>query len=404
LVSVCVVGGGSAGDEAAFEAGLRGAEVTMVERRPDHDPPWRSWPELISRSPVTGGICYGRRKSSMNVLTTEAKSAGPHFVTVSNGDRLRFDSVIVATGCRFKAGPFPGVRKPGAFVLDGAEKYQELGRTLPSMDQAVIAGEGYRGLEVADRLCSLGARVLLMISCWEQEAPAPVVVDVMEDTARERGVEIQRGNISRVVGDGRVEAVVACGSVIPCDSVIVVPPRAPNPVPSSLRLGQTGAVEVDAAMRTSEPCVFAAGGCAELKGGILGSGTLTAESSLSGRIAGSNSAGSNHSIGGARTDQLRVFGLWWSRTGWRTGPRMALGSEVETVSRRWGDASACVITHQRSSERVVGVESIQPSTSSPVGLPPLGVTLENLAYGLGSSDISQISETARLGLREWQRS
>jgi len=406
LARICVIGGGSAGEEAAVEADLRGGEVTIFEPRADQEPLWRSWPELISQSLTKGGPPNGLRKSSISVVKVEAKSAGPGFVTLSNGDKLPFDSIIVATGSRFRPALFPGARKPGVFVLDGAEKYQELGRACPSMDEAVVVGEGYRGLEVADRLCSAGVKVLLVISCWQHEAPAPVVVDVIEDAARERGIEIQRGEVSKAVGNGRVEGLVVCGSVIPCDTVIVTPPRVPNPIHTSLKLGPTGAVEVDSAMRASEPSTFAAGGCAELRGSILGSGTLTEEPSLSGRIAGSNSAGSTHSIGGTRVDHLHAFGLGWSRIGRRTAPSLAFGNQVETVSRRWGPASACVITHERISERVVGVESIQPSASSFTGLPPLtaGITLEGLAYGLGSSDISQISDTARLGLREWQRS
>ena len=405
MVRICVIGGGSTGEEAASEADLRGADVTIVERLDDQQPPWKSWPELISQYPANRGL-NGRRKSFMSMLTTEAKSAGPSFVTLSNGDRLGFDSIIIATGSRFKPVPFPGARKPGVFILDGAEKYEELGRACPSIDEAVVLGEGYRGLEVADRLCSFGVEVLLMISCWQHEAPAPVVVDVIEDAARERGIEIRRGGVSKAVGNGRVEAVVADGSVIPCDTLIVTPPRVPNPVLSSLRLEQTGAVEVDGAMKTSERSMFAAGGCAELKGSFLGSGALTAEPSLSGRIAGSSSTGSTRSIGETRIDQLRVFGLGWSRVRRRTGSPEAFRNRVATVSHRWGPSSACVIVHERFSERVVGVESIEPSASSPAGLPPLaaGATLEALAYGLGSSDISQITETAWLGLREWRKS
>ena len=406
MARICVIGAGSAGEEAAFEADLRGAEVTIVERRADPDPPWKSWPDLISPSPARGGLPYCRRKTCMNVLLAEARSAGSNFVTLSRGDRFEFDSIIVATGTQFKPVPFPGARKPGVSILDGAEKYEELGRACPSIDVAFVTGEGYRGLEVADRLCGFGVKVLLMISCWQDGAPAPLVADVIEDAARERGIEIRRGDVSRAVGNGRVEAVLAGGSIFPCDAVIVAAPRVPNPIHSSLRLGKTGAVEVDGAMRTSEPSTFAAGGCAELKGGILGSGTLASEPTLSGRIAGSNSTGSARSIGGERIEQLRVFGLGWSRIRRRRGPPVPFGNQVETISRRWGPDSACVITHEKCSERVVGVESIQPSTSSPAGLPPLtaGITLEALAYGLGLSDISQISETARLGLREWRKS
>lgn len=234
----------------------------------------------------------------------------------------------------------------------------------------------------------------------------PVVLDVIEDAARERGSGVQRGSVSRVVGNRRVEAIVAGGSVTPCDTVIVAPPRVPSPVHSSLRLGRLGSIEVDGAMRTSDPSIFAAGGCAELKRSTRNSGTLARDPSLSGRIAGSNFTGSTRSIGDPRIDQLRVFGLGWSRIGMRAGIPLSPGSQVEAVSRRWGPASTCVITHEGFNERVVEVESIQPSTTSPAGFPLLaaGVTLEALAFGLGSSDISQISETAWLGMREWRKS
>ena len=406
MVRVCVIGGGSAGEEAAFEADRLGAQVTIVERKPEKDPPWKSWPGLISPSLPKGELFHNRRRSSVNILMMEAKSAGSNSVTVYDGTTLRFDSIVLATGSRFKPAPFLGDRKPGVLILDGPEKYEELGRAFRRMDRAVVVGEGFRGLEVADRLRNSGIKVLLIIWGWQHEAPSPMAVDVIVDAARESGVEIQRGRVSKAVGNGRVEAVVVGGSVIPCGAVIVVPLRAPNPLHSSLTLGDSGAVAVDGTMRTSEPSVFAAGGCAELKGSLLGSGTLTAEPFLSGRIAGSNSAGSTHSIGGSRIDELRVFGLWWSRIGRRGGAGIAFGNKAEAVSRRWGPGSACVIMHERFSERVVGVESIQPSESTPAGLPPLsaGVTLEALAYGLGLSDISQISETARLGLRKWRKS
>jgi NADPH-dependent 2,4-dienoyl-CoA reductase/sulfur reductase-like enzyme len=406
LVRVCVVGGGTAGEEAAFEAGRGGADATIVEKRHVPEPPWRSWPGLISGSPAVAGFVGGPRGSSPRVVKDEASAVGPGFVALSAGGRIRFDSVIIATGTRFAAATFPGIRKAGVFVLDDAERYTEVGRACTSLESVVVTGEGYRGLEVADRLSSRGVRVSLIISCWQCEPPSPVALEVIEDVARDRGTEVRRGEVSRVVGNGGVEGVVAGGFVVPCEAVVVAPPRVPNPVRASVRLGSAGAIEVDRGMRTSDPSLLAAGGCAEVKGGPPGSGVLNAEPSLSGRIAGSNCTGSWHSIGGTKTDELHVFGLRWSRTGRREWTSGALGSQAETVSRRWCSDCACAISHQRFSETVTRVESIQPSASSPAGFPPLGagVTLEALAFGLGSSDISPISETARLGLREWPKS
>jgi len=382
LVSVCVVGRGASGEEAALEAGIRGADVTIVESRPSPAAPWRSWPELIHGSPAEGFRTW-RSSWTPKVLNEEASAAGPGFVTLRRGHRLRFDAVVIATGIRFKPPTFPGARKPGVFVLDCQEKYEELGRACASLDVAVVTGEGYRGLEVADRLSSLGVKVHLVISCWQREPPSPVVLAVIEDVARERGTEIQRGDVSRAVGTGGVEAAVAMGSVVPCDAIVFAPPHLPNPVRAALDLGQAGGIEVDRGMRASEPHVFAAGGCAELKGRSPGSGTLNAEPSLSGRIAGSNCTGSARSIGATRAEEMGVFGLRWSRVGIRRGPFPAVGTQAATVSRRWGPDSACSITHQRLSERVLRMESIEPASHPPAGLPPVGasVTLEEMALG-----------------------
>jgi len=400
-----VIGGGTAGEGAAFEAGLKGDDVTMVERRHSAEPPWRSWPALISGSPHKEGF-LNWRGDLPSVLNEEASAVGTGLIVLSSGSRLRFDSVIVATGNRFEPVAFPGFRKTGVYVLDGAEKYDELGRGCASMDEAVVAGEGYRGLEVADRLSSRGVKVRLMISCWEREPPSPLVLEVIGEVAREKGTEIQRGDVSKAVGNGGVEAVVTSGSVVPCDAVVVAPPRVPNPVRSALKLGHYGGIEVDRGMRTSVPSLWAAGGCAELKESAPGAGVLNTEPRLSGRIAGSNCAGSRHTIGRTRVDEMRVFGFRWSRMGERGASAEASLSQAETVSRRWGSDCACTITHQKFSERVLVVESVQASESSPAGLPPLGAgaTLEALAFGLGSSDISLISETARMGLREWRKS
>jgi len=339
------------------------------------------------------------------ILEADAASAGPGYVALSDGRRLDFGQVIVATGSRFMPPVFPGARKPGVSVLDGPEKYEGLRRACPSLDTALVTGGGYRALEVADRLSSRGAKVHLLISGWERDPPSQLALDVIADAAQERGVEARLGGVSKAVGEGRVEAAVVAGAVVPCDLIVVVPPRLPNPVRSKMRLGPGGGLEVDRTMRTSEPSVYAVGGCAELKGNAQGCGVLADVSSISGRIAGSNCAGTHRSIAGTLVDELQVFGLRWSRT--TAFPRGArLGRGWETVDRRWGPGSACSIAHERGSEKVVGVEWVRPSTSPTAGLPPLtsGLTLESLAFGLGSSDISPISETARLGLREWPKS
>lgn len=404
MARVCVVGGGTAGVESALEVSREGGDVTIVEPRPCPEPPWGAWPDLILGRPswLAPSPFRGRVPST---LSAEAVSAGAGYVALKDGRRLGFDFVIVATGTRFQPPSFIGARKPGVSVLDCPERYEELGRACPSLETVLVAGDGFRALEVADRLSRLGVAVRVLISGWERRPPSPLSLGVIAGAARERGAEVGSGGVSRALGNGRVEAAVVDGTVVSCDWLVVAPPRLPNPVRSKLRIGPGGGIEVDATMRTSEPSVYAAGGCAELRGDPPECGVLARVPSMSGRIAGSNCMGGDRSISGTVADELHAFGLRWSRT--IAFPRPgAFPSDRETVDHRWGPEAACSITHERRGETVVAVEWVQPSSSPPAGLPPLGpgVTLETLAYGLGSSDISLISEAARLGLREWQRS
>jgi hypothetical protein len=160
-------------------------------------------------------------------------------------------------------------------------------------------------------------------------------------------------------------------------------------------------------MRTGSPGVLAAGGCAELGSGLHPS-TLEEEPRASGRIAGANSTGMNVMISGIRAWSCFVFGVRWSAYG--LGPRSArkAGLDVSVVSERWGERSSCSLVYDRLNGYVVGAETVEDPACQ---APPLAAicqrgTLRSLAYdvGWGSSDISMVSETARLGLRAWSGS
>ena len=101
-----------------------------------------------------------------------------------------------------------------------------------------------------------------------------------------------------------------------------------------------------------------------------------------------------------RSTESFVFGLLWSRVE-ALPVRAPSTPSLSTVARRWDESSACEIAFETSTKRVVRVESVE--RPGPMGLPrlpiPSEMSLQSLAYGLGSSDITLVSETARLG---WQ--
>jgi NADPH-dependent 2,4-dienoyl-CoA reductase/sulfur reductase-like enzyme len=404
MTSVCVIGGGTAGGEAAREASKGGARVTIIERSEEQDPPWRFWPELIRRSSVvnhrssTSSLVSG--KFGATLVPAEARSVREGYVQTKDGNRMRYDSIIAATGCGFEPTFFPGYRKPGVYILDGASMYAELGRLRDSFSEVAVRGEGVRALQVAGQLCGNGRKVRILPSFWKHGEPSQEVRAVLLKAAEERGASTTKGILGKASGSGSLEAVVVEGIVIPCDALAILPKRIPRVIPTEARIGREGGILIDHNLRSSSPSIFAAGGCAELSAGSLSSMTLEDSAAMSGRIAGANSVGHRLAIDPVRSTVVSVFGLRWTRMGTGVTTANVHGRPATMVSQRLGSTSACTIVFERVSGRVLGIEAVEEMTSAPFETPPIqsgAVSLRTLAYGC-SSDISLVSDTARLGM------
>ena len=405
---VLIVGGGTAGTAAAEECAMQGADAMIIDRLEEPEPPWASWPDFLSSPEGQGRAVSGpvtRVDACASVRGTEIIAVRKGEAVASNGSLFRADSLVLAAGSRFEPPVAQGLRKPGSFVLDSAARYKELGSASASADRILICGEGARGLQVAERLSVRGTKVSLMVSCWQPAKPSPPVLEVISDAARARGISLVTGRVHRVVGLARAEAVIAGGEVVPCGALAFVPRRIPVTVPLAGLLGRSGGVMVDRCLRASVPGVFAAGGCAELDGSLPPGVALDGEARLTGRAAGANSAGANVRISAVRSWCLTVFGLRWSRAGPGATTCGSLGMDLRAIGRRWHEDSACGLVYERNTGRVIGAEVVEPAGSPSAGLgcsASGSATLKSLAYGCtGSSDISAISDTARLGLTSW---
>lgn len=407
MTKVCVIGGGTSGSAAAEEAASRGAQVTVIESRAEPDPPWRSWIDLArpTRSEATVPRRAPGRGRGWNVLSSEARSVDGGRVRTADGNTVEADQVVAATGCGFAPVVFPGCRKAGVLVLDTMKNYLELRELRARSRRLIVCGEGYRSLAVAESQLGDGMKVGVIVTSWQSEMPSQPAMTIIEDAAEARGVSLLKGSIGRAVGSASVEAVVVDGRVVPCDALVVVPRRVPRG-PSHLAChGPLGGFSVDCTLRT-ESGAYAAGGCAELS---TATATFTLEDApgMTGRIAGANCTGERFAVRPGRSRTESLFGLIWSRTGLGPAEARASGIECGTTSYQRDDLAACTITYEKVSGKVVGAEWVDGGRSSYLGVPPLssGLTLGMLAYWSsgGSSDISLVSETARLGLSGWRK-
>jgi len=166
MVRVGVLGGGTAGVEAAREAAIRGAEVTLIERSEKGDLPWDCWPDLIGRPPKGGARIARPEDCCYRTLRATATSAGSRLVTFSTGARHSFDRVVLCTGSAFVPPTLHGVRKSGVHVLDSAEGYACLRDQCASSENVVVCGEGFRGLAVSEGLAAPGRMVHIVATRW----------------------------------------------------------------------------------------------------------------------------------------------------------------------------------------------------------------------------------------------
>jgi thioredoxin reductase len=384
---------------AAREASARGAEVVVIEKMESLTPPWRSWPGYIDGSLGGSGppLDLGSARLSLGIEISAAKSG---VVMSSPGSAFRADSVVLATGRAFVPPRTSGVRKRGSVVLDSPLKYAGLGRELSSAERVAVCGEGLGSLQVADKLSGTH-RIELFVSCWQAGPPGEPAMSVLTEAASEKGVHVSYGHVERVVGVEEVRGVLSCGEVTLCDAFIHAPRRIPNPVSIQSPLGRSGGIGVDGHLRTGVAGVFAAGACAEVLGGMPRGASLEYEPGISGRVAGANSIGGCLSVSRLRTVRLHAFGLNWSRTGPSYSDCRSFGMDVKVAAKRFGDLEGCSIVYERRSSMVASVEVISvPSSQMSTAFPDY-TTLRSLAYR-GSSDITAVTETARLGMKSWQ--
>lgn len=407
MAKVCVIGAGCAGVQAATEAARRGAEVTLFERTEEGIPPKISWPDFIlppqsteasqQRVSVDGSIEVSYSNPVLRVR--------PCSVTTSEGER-QFDKVVVTTGSSPVLDAFPGFRKPGVITLDSFSGFSELCARASSISDAVVIGEGPTSLRVADSLCGGCRRVSLARHCGTMLKELPPDLDSILLTGAIRGgVRVLSAAVRRAFGYQVVEAVVAGGEVIPCDTVAVVPGEVPNFPGGGVGAGLRGGMPVGRQLKSGEKSLFAAGSCAELVGPGFASGvSLKYSAESSGRIAGANAAGEEFDFNPVGAYSFAVFGLRVSWAGLSLAEARFQGLDVAQTTTRGAEDSGCSLVFDRGNGRVVGLQTVEGMGTNMSALLPLIISqrigIRALAYRdlSSSTDISSISEAARMGL------
>ncbi|MEZ4731195.1 MAG: FAD-dependent oxidoreductase [Caldilineaceae bacterium] len=293
-------------------------------------------------------------------------------VTVQRRDRGEtfvqpYETLVIATGASALKPPIPGLELPGVFTLRAIPDAQRIFHYLEQHQpqRAVIIGGGYIGVEMAEALQARGLAVALveMLPQLMPNFDADMVEEVTTHLA-ENGVQIYTGtrvNLLEQMGT-QLSVQLSAGEPLAADLVLVSTGVRPNrelAKDAGLRLGQTGAIWVDAHMRTSDPHIYAAGDCVEHYHIVLGENAwipLATSANKGGRIAGDNISGNASTFPGiAGTAVVKVFDYTMAVTG--------LTERQAIQSGKWGangeDVGSTVITAWEKAGYWPGAEKIK---------------------------------------------
>jgi 3-phenylpropionate/trans-cinnamate dioxygenase ferredoxin reductase subunit len=191
-------------------------------------------------------------------------NAAARDVTLSTGERLGYDRLLLATGSEPRRLSVPGAELDGVHHLRTLADSDAIAAALEPGARAVIAGGGWIGMEVAASARQKGLDVTIVEL---EDVPLSRALGreaglIYARLHREHGVQLHTGvAVARVEGERRIERVVlADGRALDADLLVCGLGAIPRTeLAQRAGLAVENGVLTDASLQTSDPHVFAAG-------------------------------------------------------------------------------------------------------------------------------------------------
>jgi NADPH-dependent 2,4-dienoyl-CoA reductase/sulfur reductase-like enzyme len=271
-----IVGAGLAGASAAetlrsegFDGSidLIGAESHRPYIRPPLSKEYLSGKDELEKAFVHPEDWYATNNVNLRTGTTASSvDKVAHTVTLSDGESIHYDKLLLTTGSSPRRLPLPGTDLDGVYYLRTLDDSKALHSILEAGGKRlVLIGSGWIGMEVAATAKTLGNDVTIL-----ERDPIPLAVALGDDLGQmfadvheKQGVILRMSlTVASIVGaEGRVTGVrIDGGEVVPADLVLVGIGAIPN-----VELAKAAGLEVDngivtdQSMRTSDPDIYAAG-------------------------------------------------------------------------------------------------------------------------------------------------
>jgi 3-phenylpropionate/trans-cinnamate dioxygenase ferredoxin reductase component len=280
-----IVGAGLAGAKAAETLrgeGFDGQIVLIGEEavRPYERPPL-SKAHLLGTADLDAAFVhepdwYSTHDVQLRAGTpVEAIDRHNRAVVLADGDRVAYDRLLLATGSSPRKLDVPGADLGGVLYLRTMSDSEGLTKRLVDGARVVVIGGGWIGLEVAAAARAHGAAVTVveMTTLPLQRVLGVEVARVFRALHEAHAVTFRCDiGVRELRGDGDVHSVVLTdGTEVPADVVVAGIGIWPNmELAAAAGLDVANGIATDAAMRTSDPRIFAAGDVAFSHNPLLG--------------------------------------------------------------------------------------------------------------------------------------
>jgi 3-phenylpropionate/trans-cinnamate dioxygenase ferredoxin reductase subunit len=269
-----IAGAGLAGAKAAEALRAEGFEGRIVLAGDEPEAPYERPP--LSKDYLRGespreqarvhedGFYADHDIELLTGTTVVDLNAAARDVTLSTGERLGYDRLLLATGSEPRRLSVPGAELDGVHHLRTLADSDAIAAALEPGARAVIAGGGWIGMEVAASARQKGLDVTIVEL---EDVPLSRALGreaglIYARLHREHGVQLHTGvAVARVEGERRIERVVlADGRALDADLLVCGLGAIPRTeLAQRAGLAVENGVLTDASLQTSDPHVFAAG-------------------------------------------------------------------------------------------------------------------------------------------------
>lgn len=370
-------------------------------------PSYMEWVSSIA-SRVSEGVASLLRRYNVEVYNARGRVLEPGVLELSDGRRIGYDELVVATGTEPTS--IPGLDFDGVLIHNNRTILGVRGK--PS--RILIVGAGYIGVEFANVMAKLGVEVH-MVEVMDRVLPA-----MDEDFSRLMSRRFSRMGVkvytsTRVLevkrGERYVRARLSNNSEVEVDLVLVAVGRKPNTGGLGLeRLGvsldERGYVRVDSGMRASKN-VYASGD-------VTGPPLLAHKAFAQALVAAENASGFKSEFDPRAIPSVVYTDPELVSVGLTESEARSAGYKVSMVKLPIGGVARAVIedsldgfikvVYEEGSKAILGVHIAAPHASELAGEAALaiemGATLEDLALTIHPHPtISEVmQEVAELAL------